>query len=54
MKHILYLVDHRLLSFVQSLHPWAGRVALFIVFFWFGTLKVMGLSPADEIVIHLQ
>lgn len=28
----------------------AARMALFVVFFWFGLLKVIGVSPADPIV----
>lgn len=31
----------------------AGRIALFVVFFWFGLLKVLGVSPADPLVSEL-
>jgi uncharacterized membrane protein YkgB len=27
-----------------------NRIALFVVFFWFGFLKVIGVSPAEELV----
>lgn len=30
-----------------------ARIGLFIVFFWFGALKVLGLSPASGIVEEL-
>jgi uncharacterized membrane protein YkgB len=30
-----------------------ARIALFIVFFWFGALKVMNISPADPLVAAL-
>ncbi len=30
-----------------------ARFALFVVFFWFGWLKVIGLSPASGLVQHL-
>lgn len=33
-------------------HPLA-RVALFIIFFWFGILKLFGQSPANTLVEHL-
>ncbi|CAH0997847.1 hypothetical protein EMA8858_03981 [Emticicia aquatica] len=33
---------------------WMNRLALFIVFFWFGFLKIIGLSPAKDIVTHLH
>ena len=31
-----------------------SRVALFIIYFWFGLLKVIGQSPASEMVHHLM
>ncbi|MEA5141785.1 hypothetical protein [Arcicella rigui] len=33
---------------------WLNRLALFIVFFWFGFLKIVGLSPAEQIVSQLH
>jgi uncharacterized membrane protein YkgB len=33
---------------------WIGRIALFVIFFWFGILKVFMLSPADELVEALR
>lgn len=30
-----------------------ARIAIFIVFFWFGALKVVGTSPANELVLKL-
>ena len=54
MHHFLYLIDQKLLPFVRSFYPWSGRIALFIVFFWFGVLKVIGVSPASGIVGELQ
>ena len=32
---------------------WGARLALFIVFFWFGILKVFGVSPATGLVKDL-
>lgn len=29
---------------------WMGRVSLFIIYFWFGILKVIGVSPAESLV----
>ena len=31
----------------------AARFGLFVIFFWFGALKVIGLSPATPLVEHL-
>ncbi|MEP7196318.1 MAG: hypothetical protein ABI851_07335 [Saprospiraceae bacterium] len=30
-----------------------NRLSMFVVFFWFGFLKVMGLSPAESLIDHL-
>jgi uncharacterized membrane protein YkgB len=30
-----------------------ARVALFVIYFWFGLLKVIGQSPASDMVKHL-
>ncbi len=33
---------------------WLNRFSLFIVFFWFGFLKLIGISPAESLVSHLH
>jgi uncharacterized membrane protein YkgB len=30
-----------------------SRISIFIIYFWFGILKIMGLSPAEGLVNHL-
>ncbi len=30
-----------------------ARIALFVIYFWFGLLKVIGQSPASDMVRHL-
>jgi uncharacterized membrane protein YkgB len=40
------------LAFIQILrrnYLWIARVALFVVFFWFGALKLLGASPASPL-----
>ncbi|MGR3809170.1 hypothetical protein [Jiulongibacter sp. NS-SX5] len=32
---------------------WFNRISLFIIYFWFGFLKVLGTSPAEGLVIKL-
>ena len=39
-----------LLGWARSLNLPFGRLALFIVFFWSGILKVFGMSPANPLV----
>ncbi len=37
----------------KKMAPALSRVAIFIVFFWFGILKVLSLSPANPLVAEL-
>jgi uncharacterized membrane protein YkgB len=40
--------------FEQPLIIQINRFSLFVVFFWFGILKVLSLSPAETLVKHLH
>ncbi len=46
-------VDVRLIHFFRKVSMPVARIALFVVFFWFGILKVLGLSPAGVVVERL-
>lgn len=46
-------IDARLIAFFHKAFLPAARIALFVVFFWFGFLKVIGLSPAGTMVHQL-
>lgn len=46
-------VDSTLIAFFQKYSVPVARFALFVVFFWFGILKVIGLSPAGPLVEDL-
>ena len=41
--------------FIKNLQraDWLNRLALFLVFFWFGFLKIIGTSPAEGLVTEL-
>lgn len=45
--------DIRFINFCRRASVPFARAALFIVFFWFGALKVAGLSPASPMVRSL-
>lgn len=45
--------DLRLINFLRRWHIPLARLALFIVFFWFGVIKVIGLSPATPLAVML-
>lgn len=46
-------LDTRIIHFFRRISMPAARVGLFVVFFWFGALKVVGLSPATPLVHDL-
>ena len=39
-------LDHDFIVFARKAYPWVARGALFIVFFWFGIVKLFGVSDA--------
>ena len=42
------------MSFVLSYRDLISRLSIFIVYFWFGFIKITGQSPASELVMALQ
>ena len=46
-------IDIRLIHFFRRVSIPVARFGLFVVFFWFGLLKVIGLSPASGLVQRL-
>jgi hypothetical protein len=46
-------LDSKLIHFFRKISIPAARIALFIVYFWFGILKAIGLSPAGPLVHDL-
>lgn len=46
-------IDIRLIHFFRRISVPVARFGLFVVFFWFGALKVFGLSPASALVQNL-
>lgn len=46
--------DHHMISFAKQHGIRIARIAFFIVFFWFGILKVFGTSPANPLVESLM
>ncbi|HVY68145.1 MAG TPA: hypothetical protein VHA30_04610, partial [Patescibacteria group bacterium] len=49
----LQQVDFAILSFIKKYHLRLARAALFLVYFWFGALKLFGASPANPLVASL-
>lgn len=47
IKHI----DHAFIEFARRHYQWIARASLFVIFFYFGFLKLVGLSPADDLAL---
>lgn len=50
MKNFLFSVDSKLIDSCRTMNFRMSRIAIFIVYFWFGILKVLGFSPANPLV----
>ncbi len=46
-------IDSKLINFFRKVSVPVARFGLFVIFFWFGLLKVLGLSPASALVQEL-
>lgn len=53
MERDVQVADDRIIKFLRKISIPAGRFALFVVFFWFGALKLVGTSPANPLVSNL-
>jgi uncharacterized membrane protein YkgB len=49
----IHKTDAELIHFFRRVSVPLARFGLFIIFFWFGLLKVIGLSPASALVQQL-
>lgn len=46
-------IDHKIISFLRKSFIPTARFSIFVVYVWFGMLKVIGLSPASTVVHDL-
>ncbi len=53
LVYMIYEIDLMFLRFFKKIQGPVSRIAIFVVFFWFGILKVLGFSPAEGIVEDL-
>lgn len=49
----LFQADSKIINFFKFIRVPLDRFGIFVVFFWFGILKVIGLSPASGLVERL-
>lgn len=43
--------DRSFIAFARTYYPWIARIALFVIFFYFGFLKLIGISPASDLAL---
>lgn len=53
MQFSLWRIDDTIIAACKAMSFPVARFAIFIVYFWFGILKVVGLSPASPLVANL-
>jgi uncharacterized membrane protein YkgB len=46
-------LDHEIIHFLRRTSVPFGRFAIFVVYVWFGILKILGFSPASSLVYNL-
>ena len=49
----IQIIDKGMIGFFRRISEPLARFGLFVIFFWFGMLKVFGLSPATPLVEQL-
>lgn len=54
MRDYLEKFDTWFIGILRRLSLPLARIALFVVFFWFGILKIIGTSPANPMVMDLM
>lgn len=53
MKEWFEKIDSKIVSWLRQFEMPLVRIAIFIVYFWFGSLKLIGSSPAAPLVLAL-
>lgn len=51
--YILSKIDSLIINFTQKIGIQFARLSIFVVYFWFGILKLVGESPANDLVNNL-
>lgn len=49
----IFELDRQGIAFARKAYPFVTRSALFVVFFWFGVIKLMGVSEATPLALAL-
>jgi uncharacterized membrane protein YphA (DoxX/SURF4 family) len=52
-RAVINELDRKCILFARKAYPLVTRSALFVVFFWFGLIKLLGVSPATGMAMAL-
>lgn len=44
-------LDQSFIAFARRYYQWIARISLAVIFFYFGFLKILGISPADDLAL---
>ncbi|MBI2013291.1 MAG: hypothetical protein HYS87_00410 [Candidatus Colwellbacteria bacterium] len=50
MRNLINKIDAGIIKHLHKLEVPLARIAIFVVYFWFGLLKLIGVSPATPLV----
>lgn len=53
-RNINKLFDNLVLPLIKNNYVWFARITFFVIYFWFGILKIFDTSPANPLVAALQ
>lgn len=53
MNQVFFNIDEKLIVFFRRISVPLARIAIFVVYFWFGILKILDTSPANPLVNDL-
>lgn len=54
LNKIDLLFEKALIPFIKKYYIWFARITFFVVYFWFGILKIFDTSAANPLVAELQ
>lgn len=54
MNQKIKIFDQKVIEYSKKIQPSFARIALFVVYFWFGILKILDTSPANPLIMQLQ
>lgn len=54
LRNINKLFDNLVFPLIKNNYVWFARITFFIIYFWFGILKIFDTSPANPLVAALQ